>query len=154
MAECQNQTDEIMSRTYNFQMLYMRLGGRATTDEEIHVVDLDYPLGHHAKTLLRIGPEFMEPTDNDIPTNEDRQWHDLNIESNIDDQSEDVDGQDDIDASNNGDATQVDMADAQVCTYKDSALPTCGVVLHPLPFSFCLLMCEKNLTYLMLFSSK
>lgn len=37
----------------------------------IRAVDLNYPLGCHAWTILRIGPNFDEPLDNDVPTNEE-----------------------------------------------------------------------------------
>lgn len=36
--------------------------------EEICEVELDYPLGHHAKTLLRIGLKFVEPIIDDVST--------------------------------------------------------------------------------------
>lgn len=39
--------------------------------KEIYVVELDYPFGHHAQTLQRIGPDFVEPVDDDVPTNEE-----------------------------------------------------------------------------------
>lgn len=54
-------------------MLLLRAGvGGLATNEEIHVVELDFPLGHHARTLLRIGPEFIEPVNDDMITNKER----------------------------------------------------------------------------------
>lgn len=35
-------------------------------------MELDYPLGHHAQTMLRIGPNFDEPLDDDVPMDEER----------------------------------------------------------------------------------
>ena len=49
-------------------MMMSRTGGRPATPEELHAVELDYSLGHHARTMLRIGPAFVEPIDDDIPT--------------------------------------------------------------------------------------
>lgn len=47
----------------------------------IHVVELDYPLDHKAQTLLQIGPNFVQPVDNDVPTDEELQMIDSDIES-------------------------------------------------------------------------
>lgn len=54
-------------------MLQMRVSGKPITNIEIHKVELDYLLSHHARTLLWIGPEFVYPIDDDVPTNEERQ---------------------------------------------------------------------------------
>lgn len=73
------------------------------------------PLGHHARTLLRIGPEFANPVDDDVPTDEERQWQDSDIKSNDDEQSKDgdVDSDDEVDNdSDDVDAAQDAMADA------------------------------------------
>lgn len=45
------------------------------------MVDLDFPIGHHSRTLLWIGPYFVETIDDDITTDEERQLQDSNIES-------------------------------------------------------------------------
>lgn len=67
-------------------MLYLRVQAREATKEKVHAVDLDYPLFYHARTFLRIGLEFIEPVDNNIPIDEERQlWNsDFEFEDNND----------------------------------------------------------------------
>lgn len=48
-------------------------------------MNLDYPLGYHTRTLLRIGPEFVEPINDDVPTDKERQLRDFDIESKDED---------------------------------------------------------------------
>lgn len=56
------------------------MGSRETTTDKICRVELDYPLGHHARTLLQICPNFVEPVEKNIWTYEDRHLWDLEIE--------------------------------------------------------------------------
>lgn len=58
----------------------MRVGGRPTINEKICPVELDYPLSHNAQTLLWIGLKFVEPIEDNVPTNEEQQLRDLDIE--------------------------------------------------------------------------
>lgn len=44
-------------------------------------MELDYLLGHHARTLLGIGPQCFTPIYENMPTNEERQLRDLDINS-------------------------------------------------------------------------
>lgn len=55
-------------------------------------MELDYPHGHHARTLQRIVPEFVEPVDDDAPTNAERQYQDSDVKSDIKEQFDDGDG--------------------------------------------------------------
>lgn len=70
-------------------------------NEEIHAVELGYPLSHHAHNLLWVGPEFVDPVDNDMPTNEERKLRDFDIESEeeeaADPKASGLDVHDDID---------------------------------------------------------
>lgn len=72
LLERHAQDNKITACMYMMQMLQLRMGGRPTTREEIRIVDLNYLLGHYVRTLLRIGSEFVEPIDDDIPTHEKR----------------------------------------------------------------------------------
>lgn len=63
--------DEITAHMYRLQILQLTVGGRPSTREEIRIVELDYPLGHNARTLLRIGPNFVKLVDDDMPTEEE-----------------------------------------------------------------------------------
>lgn len=62
-------------------MLQLKVGGKPSTRKKIHVVEMDYPLGHHAQNLLQIGLDFVEIVDNDVPTYEEQWMRDSNIES-------------------------------------------------------------------------
>ncbi|KAF3619294.1 hypothetical protein FXO38_20822 [Capsicum annuum] len=59
MAENQTRADDISARMYGLLILRLNIRGRPATLEELHDVELDYPLGHHARTLLWIGPDFL-----------------------------------------------------------------------------------------------
>ncbi|KAF3645858.1 hypothetical protein FXO37_20754 [Capsicum annuum] len=77
----QAQNKEIKTRMYGLQMLQLRVGGFPATHEEIQAVEMDYYLGHHARTMLRIGTDFIELVDDDVPTEEELRMCNLNIES-------------------------------------------------------------------------
>lgn len=57
---------------YGLTMLQLKIEGRPTTQQEVRTVELDYPLRPHARTMLRIGLDFDEPLDDDVPTDEER----------------------------------------------------------------------------------
>lgn len=59
--------------------------------EEIHDVELDYPLEHHARTLLQIGPDFVKPVDNDVPIDEEQKMRDFDINSEENKEDTDLD---------------------------------------------------------------
>ncbi|PHU30473.1 hypothetical protein BC332_02566 [Capsicum chinense] len=101
MVERQTRTDKVLGRLYSLMMMLSTTGGRLATPEKLHAVKLDYPLGHHARTMLRIGLDFVEMVDDDIPTDEEHRYRDSNIESNEEDQSDDRanDDGDDIDGT-------------------------------------------------------
>lgn len=72
---------EITFHMYELQILQLRVREKEATKEEVRIVDLYYPLVHDSKTTLRIGPEFVEPLDDDIPIDKERQLWDLNFET-------------------------------------------------------------------------
>ncbi|PHU17445.1 hypothetical protein BC332_13140 [Capsicum chinense] len=97
MLERQTRTDEVLDRLYGLMMMMSKTKGRSATLEELYVVEFDYPLGHHARTMLRIGPNFVEPIDDDIPTDEEHRYRDSDVESDEEDQSDDNGADDDGD---------------------------------------------------------
>ncbi|KAH0650056.1 hypothetical protein KY284_029968 [Solanum tuberosum] len=60
----------IIARMYGLEMLCHQNGCLVSTDMQLGDVERCYPLNAHAKALFGIGPEFREPVDNDIPTDE------------------------------------------------------------------------------------
>lgn len=66
MPERQDRNDDITAKMYGLQIQQLRVEVTPAIEQEIHVVDLDYPLGHHARTLLRIGLDFVENIDDDV----------------------------------------------------------------------------------------
>lgn len=42
---------------------------------------LDYPLDHHSRTFLRIGPKFVELVNNDVLTNKEHHLRNFDIDS-------------------------------------------------------------------------
>ncbi|KAF3620990.1 hypothetical protein FXO38_32040 [Capsicum annuum] len=85
----------------SLMIMMSRIEGRPATLEELHAVELDYPPSHHARTLLRIGPDYVEPIDNDVPTDEEHKYRDSDMESNKEEES------DDNAADNDGDDVDV-----------------------------------------------
>lgn len=41
---------------------------------------IDYPLCHYAKTILQINPDFIEPVEDDVPTDIELWMHDYGME--------------------------------------------------------------------------
>ncbi|PHT50258.1 hypothetical protein CQW23_10005 [Capsicum baccatum] len=91
----ETRTDKVVGRMYGLMMMMTRTRGRPATPEELHAVELDYPLGHHARTMLRISLDFVEPIGDGVPTNKEHRYNDSDIESDeeeqFDDDSDDVD---------------------------------------------------------------
>lgn len=73
--------DRITAHMYGLQMLQFIVGGRPTVRYKIHVVELDYLLGHHARSLLWIGAYFIEPVDDDVSIDKERQMSDSYLKS-------------------------------------------------------------------------
>ncbi|KAG5580099.1 hypothetical protein H5410_050726 [Solanum commersonii] len=71
----------IMARIYGLEMLRHQNGCLASTDIQLGYIERPYPLNAHTKALLVICPEFREPVDGDIPTNEDCLHTSSNVES-------------------------------------------------------------------------
>ncbi|KAK4734071.1 hypothetical protein R3W88_008332 [Solanum pinnatisectum] len=74
----------IMARMYNLEMLRHQNGCRVSTNTQLGEFERCYPLNDHAKALLGIGPEFCEPIDNDISTDEERFHTSSDVESDYD----------------------------------------------------------------------
>ncbi|KAG5605137.1 hypothetical protein H5410_026629 [Solanum commersonii] len=70
-AERHRRDELIMARMYGLEILCHQNGCLASTNMQLGDVERRYPLNAHAKALLGIGPEFHEPVDNDISTNEE-----------------------------------------------------------------------------------
>ncbi|PHT72851.1 hypothetical protein T459_23636 [Capsicum annuum] len=79
MAERQSRADVISTRMFGLQMLQLWIGERSITNKELCAVGLDYPLGHHARTLLQIGPELVESVNDNVPIDAERQYPDSDI---------------------------------------------------------------------------
>ncbi|KAG5630420.1 hypothetical protein H5410_002137 [Solanum commersonii] len=80
-AERHKRDELIMATMYGLEMLRHKTGGRPSIDLEIGEVNKCYLLNYHAKALLGIGPEFWEPTENDILTNEENLCTGSNVDS-------------------------------------------------------------------------
>lgn len=65
-----------------------RNGCRASTQEQLYEVESKYLLNGHAKEVLSRGSEFLEPIDDDVPTDEDMfgtaSDMDLDLDENVD----------------------------------------------------------------------
>lgn len=70
IPEYQTQTYEITAWMYGLQMLQLWIGEHLATQQKIRAMELDYLLGHHVKTMLRIGSDFIEPVDDDVSIDE------------------------------------------------------------------------------------
>uniref|UniRef100_M1D859 Putative plant transposon protein domain-containing protein n=1 Tax=Solanum tuberosum TaxID=4113 RepID=M1D859_SOLTU len=85
-AERYRRDELIIARMYGLEMLRHQNGCLASTDMQLGDVERFYPLNAHAKALLGIGPEFREPVDNDIPTDEERLRTNSDIEFDSDEE--------------------------------------------------------------------
>lgn len=64
-----NHRDElIMGQMFGLEMLRHRTRGRPSTQQKIDEVEARYPLNAHVNAVLGIDPQFMEPIEDDIPT--------------------------------------------------------------------------------------
>jgi hypothetical protein len=75
--------DMITARMFGLEMLRHRTGGRPSTDEELREVERRYPLNEHAMAVLGLGPDFYEPTYDDVPTDEDKRRTGSDVESDL-----------------------------------------------------------------------
>ncbi|KAG5619932.1 hypothetical protein H5410_005150 [Solanum commersonii] len=64
--------DLIMAHIYGLEMLCHKNGCRVSTEEQLSDIEQRYPLNEHAKAVLGLGPEFLEPIWDDVPTDEDK----------------------------------------------------------------------------------
>ncbi|MCD9638283.1 hypothetical protein HAX54_022155 [Datura stramonium] len=58
--------DNMLSHLYSMQMLQLRKKG--VTEEQLHQLNIDYPLREHLQALCRVGPGYEEPLDDDVST--------------------------------------------------------------------------------------
>uniref|UniRef100_M1DHJ7 Uncharacterized protein n=1 Tax=Solanum tuberosum TaxID=4113 RepID=M1DHJ7_SOLTU len=84
MAEHHRRDELIMARMYGLEMLRNQNGCHASTNMDVGEVERRYPLNDHARALLGIGPEFREPIEIDILTDEEN----LRTGSGVDSDSE------------------------------------------------------------------
>ncbi|KAG5581295.1 hypothetical protein H5410_051922 [Solanum commersonii] len=80
-AEHHRRDELIMARMYGLEMLRHQNGYHDSTDMQLGEVERRYPLNDHARALLGIGPEFWEPIENDIPTNEENMRTSSDVDS-------------------------------------------------------------------------
>ncbi|PHU17270.1 hypothetical protein BC332_12965 [Capsicum chinense] len=97
MLERQTRTDEVLGRLYGLMMMISKTGGIPTTPKTLHVVELDYPLSHHSRTMLMIGLDFVKSVDDDVPTDEEHRYRDSDMKSDEEDQSDNNEADDDSD---------------------------------------------------------
>lgn len=69
---------------YELEMLRHRTGRWTSRQEELYNIECEYPLNAYAKALFKIGSDFFEPTEDDIPTDEDNRRAGSNDESGED----------------------------------------------------------------------
>ncbi|KAF3640049.1 putative serine/threonine-protein phosphatase 7 long form -like protein [Capsicum annuum] len=97
MLERQTRTDKVLGRLYGLMMMISKTGGIPTTPKALHVVELDYPLSHHSRTMLMIGLDFVKSVDDDVPTDEEHRYRDSDMKSDEEDQSDNNEADDDSD---------------------------------------------------------
>lgn len=83
-VERNRKNEMIIAHMYELQMLRHRNWCRVSTWNQFEKVEHRYTLNEHNKVVLRLGPNFYEPTDDYIPTDEEK----LHTVSNIDTNSE------------------------------------------------------------------
>jgi len=83
-AECNKRDDLITTHMFGQEMLCHRNGHRASTQEQLDEIATRYPLNEHDEALLGLGPAFLEPVWDDIPTDEDKRRTMSDNESNSD----------------------------------------------------------------------
>lgn len=69
---------------YEQRMLWHKTGGCPSTPKELQEVDAPYPLNAHANAVLGIGPQFIKPLEDDIPTDPDE------VRAGLDTEEEDI----------------------------------------------------------------
>lgn len=80
MPKCQAQNNEIITQIYGLQLLQLSVLDCPSTHEEIQAIERDYSFSPHASTKLYIGPKFIKPVDDDVPTNKDLNMCDSDME--------------------------------------------------------------------------
>ncbi|MCD7470247.1 hypothetical protein HAX54_009967 [Datura stramonium] len=66
------------------QMLQLRMNG--VTEEQLQQLNIDYPLSEHSRSFCRVEPEFKEPLDDDVATDDELTRVDSDIESDDNEQ--------------------------------------------------------------------
>ncbi|MCE2055497.1 hypothetical protein HAX54_042766 [Datura stramonium] len=62
-----------MARMFGMQDAPATAGGRPIIEDELWQLDLDYPSGETPVALCRVGPIFVEPVDDNVPTEPDEE---------------------------------------------------------------------------------
>ncbi|KAG5577037.1 hypothetical protein H5410_057171 [Solanum commersonii] len=71
-TERNKRDDMITTCMFGLEMLHHRNGCRALTQEQLDEIATKYPLNEHTDALLGLGPAFLEPVWDDVPTDEDK----------------------------------------------------------------------------------
>lgn len=58
----------------------MMCGGLVHTDEELCLLNYDYPLNEHERSMCMLGPTLQEPIVNDVPTDKDKKLVDFDMQ--------------------------------------------------------------------------
>ncbi|MCD9645449.1 hypothetical protein HAX54_034358, partial [Datura stramonium] len=75
-------THTFLSHLYGMQMLQLRMIG--VMKEQLHQLNIDYPLSEHLRAIRSVGLGFEEPLDDDDSTDEEQARVDSNLESDDD----------------------------------------------------------------------
>ncbi|KAH0669439.1 hypothetical protein KY285_025463 [Solanum tuberosum] len=102
-AERHRRDELIMARMYGLEMLRHQNDCHDSTDMQLDEVERRYPLNDHARALLGIGPEFWEPIENDIPTDEENMHTVSNVDSDSEEEIDPAQTDDEVDG---GDAME------------------------------------------------
>ncbi|KAH0695893.1 hypothetical protein KY289_013375 [Solanum tuberosum] len=82
-TERNKRDDLIMAHMYGLEMLRHKNGCQAFAEEQLSDIEQRYPLNEHAKVVLGLGPEILEPIWDDVPTDKDKMRTMSDIESNF-----------------------------------------------------------------------
>lgn len=84
-AERYPRDESFFHHLYGRTRFTMMNEGRVPTDAELRRLDYDYPLNKHARAMCRVGVNFEEPLDDDVPIDDDHRLLDSDMEDNSDD---------------------------------------------------------------------
>lgn len=77
--------EQIIALMYRLEMLHHRHSDRPSTEDKLYQVEVQYPLNDYANIVSSIGPGFIEPIKDDMPTdlNNARETSDVEDEEEV-----------------------------------------------------------------------